>query len=252
MLYEEREARIMQQLQLHSTVKTGSLSQQLHVSVDTVRRDLKSMEQKGLIKYIHGGACLPDSISPFLNFAGREIIHEDLKRAAAAKAVSMIRENAVIAMNAGTTNMILAQEMLRIDRGFTVISNNMAAINILMQSSRIRIIAIGGEIDSQERASFGSVCEQEFASYFPDIAFLAINAVSCEDGFTDFRFHQTGIMHLLAHSAGKVYAVMDSSKLGRRSRKKVLSREEVDAVIMDDGIPEDVRRQYEEQGIHIL
>lgn len=45
---------------------------------------------------------------------------------------------------------------------------------------------------------------------------------------------------------------MDSSKLGRRSRKKVLSREEVDAVIMDDGIPEDVRRQYEEQGIHIL
>ena len=59
-------------------------------------------------------------------------------------------------------------------------------------------------------------------------------------------------MHLLAHSAGKVYAVMDSSKLGRRSRKKVLSREEVDAVIMDDGIPEDVRRQYEEQGIHIL
>jgi len=37
MLYEEREARIMQQLQLHSTVKTGSLSQQLHVSVDTVR-----------------------------------------------------------------------------------------------------------------------------------------------------------------------------------------------------------------------
>ena len=59
-LYAERAELIMQQLKLQSTVKVGELSQLLHVSVDTVRRDLKAMEQQGLIKYIHGGACLPE------------------------------------------------------------------------------------------------------------------------------------------------------------------------------------------------
>ena len=46
MLYAERVEIILQQLQLRSTVKVTELSQLLHVSVDTVRRDLKAMEQE--------------------------------------------------------------------------------------------------------------------------------------------------------------------------------------------------------------
>ena len=59
MLYHERAEFILQQLQLQSAVKVNELSQQLRVSVDTVRRDLKAMEQEGLIKCLRGGACLP-------------------------------------------------------------------------------------------------------------------------------------------------------------------------------------------------
>ena len=50
MLYNERAELILQQLQLQSTVKVTELSQLLQVSVDTVRRDLKNMEQEGWIK----------------------------------------------------------------------------------------------------------------------------------------------------------------------------------------------------------
>ena len=60
MLYNERAEVILQQLQLQSTVKVTELSQLLQVSVDTVRRDLKNMEQEGRIKYVRGGACLPE------------------------------------------------------------------------------------------------------------------------------------------------------------------------------------------------
>ena len=56
MLYNERAELILQQLQLQSTVKVTELSQLLQVSVDTVRRDLKNMEQEGRIKYVRGGA----------------------------------------------------------------------------------------------------------------------------------------------------------------------------------------------------
>lgn len=44
-----------------------------------------------------------------------------------------------------------------------------------------------------------------------------------QDGFTDFRFLEMGVIRLLAERAREVIAVMDSSKIGKRSRKKVLS-----------------------------
>ena len=50
MLYNQRVEFVLQQLQLQSTVKVSDLSRQLQVSVDTVRRDLKAMEQQGLIR----------------------------------------------------------------------------------------------------------------------------------------------------------------------------------------------------------
>ena len=109
MLYNERAEVILQQLQLQSTVKVGELSQLLQVSIDTIRRDLKSMEQSGLLKCVRGGACLPESMLSFSNFTGREIVNSDLKREASRKALAYIREGDVVALNSGTTNMILAQ-----------------------------------------------------------------------------------------------------------------------------------------------
>ena len=252
MLYTERAALIMQQLQLQSTVKVGELSQLLQVSVDTVRRDLKAMEQQGLIKYVHGGACLPESLSPLLPFTGRNIVHGDLKRAACIKALSLIQEGDVIALNAGTTNTILAQELAALNRNITVITNNYAAIQMLLQNEAIQLIAIGGQVDPSEQSSFGTVCENEFSQYHPDLAFLSINAVNYQDGFTDFRFHEMGIMQLLARISKRTFAVMDSSKLGKCAKKTALPREAIEAVLMDDHIPSEVREKYLERGISIL
>lgn len=171
MLYNERAELILQQIQLQSTVKVNELSQLLQVSVDTVRRDLKLMEQNGLIKCVRGGACLPESLASISNFTGREVIHSDLKREAARKALAYIEPESVVALNSGTTNTILAQEMASMNEKFTVVTNNHAAVNILMQNPNIRLIAVGGMIDAQEQSTYGTVCEQEFAQYYPDIAF---------------------------------------------------------------------------------
>ena len=92
MLYNERAELILQQLQIQSTVKTDELSQLLQVSVDTIRRDLKAMEQEGLIKCVRGGACLPESVVSFSNFTGREIINSDLKREIAKKLSAILKK----------------------------------------------------------------------------------------------------------------------------------------------------------------
>lgn len=252
MLYNERAELILQQVQLQAIVKISDLTELLQVSVDTVRRDLKSMEQKGLIKCIRGGACLPDSLSSLSNFTGREIIHEELKREAARKAVSYVKTDSVIALNSGTTNTILAQELVQRNDSFTVITNNFAAIPILMQNSSIHVIAVGGMLDAMEKSTYGSNCEKEFGQYYPDIAFLSINAINYKDGFSDFRFLEMGIIQLLAQRAKQVIAIMDSSKLGKRSKAKVLSLDQVDLLLTDQRVSEELKEKYRTKGLEIV
>lgn len=124
MLYNERVELILQQVQLQAIVKINDLKDLLNVSVDTVRRDLKTMEQSGLIKCIRGGACLPDSLPSLSNFTGREVLNIKLKREAARKALAYIKPNAIVALNSGTTNTILAQELVLKKDNITVITNN--------------------------------------------------------------------------------------------------------------------------------
>ena len=69
MLYNDRAAFILQQLQLKSTVKVTEIAKSLNVSVDTVRRDLKALEEQGQLKCVHGGASLPDYMLAFSNFS---------------------------------------------------------------------------------------------------------------------------------------------------------------------------------------
>ena len=251
MLYNERAELILQQLQPQSTVKVNELSQLLQVSVDTVRRDLKAMEQAGLIKCLRGGACLPESHLSLSNFKGREVINSELKRETVRKALRYIKAGDIIAMNSGTTNTILAQEMLALNEPITVVTNNFAAANVLMQSQAIKIILIGGDLDALEQSTCGAGCEQEFSRYFPDVCFLSINAVNYKDGFTDFRLAEIPVIQLLAGVSRQVIAVMDSSKLGKCSKKKVFGPESVDILLMDDHIPQEIRKKYQDKGFRI-
>jgi len=243
MLYTERVEFILQQLQLRANVKVGELAETMKTSIDTVRRDLKSMEQAGLVKYVRGGACLPETLSSISHFSGREVINISLKRQAALKAMQFIHSGDVIALNSGTTNTVLAQEIIKRFSDLTIVTNNLAAVTVLMQNPAIHTILVGGEVDAMERSTYGHVCETELARYTPDCAFLSINAVDDVAGYTDFRFSEIGIMQTLATNAHKVIAVMDSSKLGKRSKKQIFPLGRVNILVMDN-ISEEQKKRY--------
>lgn len=251
MLYTERVEFILQQLQLGVTVRTNDLAELMEVSLDTVRRDLKNMEQSGLVKYVRGGACLPESIASISHFSGREVINIPLKRQAAIKALQFILPGSVIALNSGTTNTVLAQELVKRFSELTVVTNNLAAATVLTQSTSIHTILVGGDLDVMEHSTFGHTCEEEFARYTPDCAFLSINAVDDVMGYTDFRFSEIGIMQVLSNNSKKVVAVMDSSKLGKQSKKQVFSLNRVDILVMDN-ISADMKKRYAAAGAVIL
>lgn len=251
MLFDERASVILEKIRAKSVMKNKELADILGVSTDTVRRDLTVLEKEGLIKKIHGGASVPDSIETAIAYNTREISNRELKKIAATKAVKKVKPNDLIALNGGTTNVLVAQALRYLDIPFTVLTNNLAVIEILLKNPSVRVINIGGDVDRSEQATYGHTTIKTYECYFPDIAFYSINAVNKENGFTDFRDNEIQNMQIIVKQAKKNYAVMDSTKLNQQSKQKVLSTDEIDGLFMDNNISNKEKVEYKEIGLDI-
>ena len=56
MLKKERQAYILQKVNLHNKVLSSLLCSEINVSEDTIRRDLQELADEGKVIKVHGGA----------------------------------------------------------------------------------------------------------------------------------------------------------------------------------------------------
>lgn len=252
MLYEERVNYILKKLEHTSLVKTNDLVNEMGVSIDTIRRDLKKLEEEGKLTCIRGGACSSEEELQYSPFFGRQIINEDLKREVAKKATSLIHSGNIIALNAGTTNSILAEELVKLKKQITVVTNNLSALSILTGSEYIQIVVPSGIVDKEELALYGCNCVEEISSYSFDLSFLAINAVHPIYGFSDFRFQEMDIIKTMIKHSKRSVALMDSQKFGKISKKLFLSPREISLLITNNQIDYSLKNQFTEAGLCII
>src|SRR5881397_2013248 len=107
-----RSEQILQELLRHGEVSVDNLARHFKVSGATIRRDLKELERQGLLRRNHGGA---GPVTPMLYEAFRDLssFQEQEQKCVAEKrrigltAASLISDNEIIAIGAGTTTTLL-------------------------------------------------------------------------------------------------------------------------------------------------
>ena len=107
MLTSHRKQQLLTRLKQDGKIVAKDLSQEMGVSEDTIRRDLRELAQVGLLQRVHGGA-LPSSPA-VVDFAGREEIRHDGKVAIGRAAAAMIQPNQVVILDGGTTSREIAR-----------------------------------------------------------------------------------------------------------------------------------------------
>ena len=90
MLSEQRHKEILRLLAEVGTIKTSTLCERLDTSRETVRRDLESLEERGRLKRIHGGAVkadpAPEASAVYTSFDQRLPLHSSDKEEVAREA----------------------------------------------------------------------------------------------------------------------------------------------------------------------
>src|SRR6185369_11421438 len=109
MLKEERLNFILNEVKVRNRVLLYDIAAKLNVSEDTIRRDLKHLDEQGKIKKVHGGA-VSNSFHVY-SYREDDIYAHEAKSLIARKAISLLKEEQVILMSGGTTNLELARLM---------------------------------------------------------------------------------------------------------------------------------------------
>ncbi|MGH2647555.1 MAG: DeoR family transcriptional regulator, partial [Ginsengibacter sp.] len=106
MLKKERQAFIIHKVNLHNKILSSDLSHEIHVSEDTIRRDLNELSEMKKIIKVHGGAL---SKSFHNSFQYKNIYSLEQKKIIAQKAVSLIKDGMFVLTTGGTTIIELAR-----------------------------------------------------------------------------------------------------------------------------------------------
>lgn len=222
MLTEERYRIILERLQERGVVKLQELVELLEASESTVRRDLIDLEERQLLKRIHGGAALP---SPKMQepASRRNIQKHSTENAVARLAAAQVVDGESIYIDAGTTTLAMIPFIEAKD--VTVVTNGLSHIEGLV-SKRIKSYLLGGMMKIHTKAVIGSIALQNMDNFRFDRCFLGTNGVDVEMGYTTPDPEEALIKRRAHQLSASSYVLADSSKLGEVSFAKLLDLNE--------------------------
>lgn len=238
---EERRERIIQVLREQDEVSVSELSQRLGVSEVTTRKDLQQLEEQGYLTRVRGGAVVSGRGQLELRFAARQQLNLEEKRRVAARAVELIQPGSTIFLDGSTTAFQMTR-LLRDMHNLTVITTGLYAALELSFAPDVTTIVVGGILRRRTSSLVDTLSPNLLRRLHVDIAFLSCRAFSAEQGMMESDLREAQMKRAMAETALRKVALVDHAKFASVYVATSLLPEEIDLLIVDNGLGEDHRR----------
>ncbi len=249
MLTAERRRSIMQILQRDGKVLASELSKTMHVSEDTIRRDLNELATADMLLRVHGGA-LPRSPAT-ASFTERQQQAPGAKAAIAQAAIGLIRQDQVILLGGGTTLLQVAQQ-LPPDLRATVITHSPPVALALAVYPEIEVIVIGGKLYKHELVTVGAATVEAYRNIRADLCLLGIGSLHPEVGISTFDLEEAYVKRAMIASAAEVVALTSAEKIGTAAPYIVGPLSDLTHLVTERAVPNEVLAPYRALGITIV
>lgn len=227
---ESRQQKIYEQLLMKETVRVNELSEQYHVSMETIRKDLNEMENQGLLVKTHGGAEILEKSSE-VSIDYKINTNSAAKQEIAHKALSLIEDHSVIFLDPGSTTLALAR-LLPLKKDLIVVTNSIKIASMICEQKH-ELIFLGGKIQKKAKAAAGYFAINHLDTLHIDTAFMGTDGFKDSTGPTTYSFEEVSVkQHALLHSDHK-YLLADSSKFDSQGTYRFASFKDFDALITD-------------------
>lgn len=231
MLAITRKSKIKDIIMEKKSVVVSELATCFSVTEETIRRDLKTLEDEGFLIRTYGGAFIQDGVQNEVDLSIRETAYTDSKQLIAAKCGEIIRNGDSIFLDASTTALFIARAVR--DMRLTILTNSLKVINLLSDCPNIRLISIGGLFNENNMSFIGRSALQSLDSYFVDKTFMSCRSLSMAHGISDSNESMSEIRQKLLSRSNYIYVVADYSKFDKTSFINICNFEDIHGLITD-------------------
>jgi DeoR/GlpR family transcriptional regulator of sugar metabolism len=249
MLTEQRKAYILKVLEEQGQVIAKAISEELELSEDTIRRDLRELAADGKLQRVHGGA-LP--ASPAVgDFAVRQRIAPAGKVAVGRAAAKLVRPGQVVILDGGTTTEQLARH-LPADLRATIVTHSPTIAVALQEHPTIEVILIGGRLFKHSVVTVGAAAVDAISRIRADIYFMGVTGIHPDAGLSTGDLEECHIKRALSAAAAETHVLVTMEKVNAASPYVIASLAEIDGAVVESAVPRTVVAAYKRKGLSVV
>lgn len=226
------------------------LCDDFQISPVTARKDLKTLEEKGLLYRMHGGATLNNPYATDKHVHEKEKIHLSEKMRIGEAGAKLVTANDSILIASGTSVFYLAKN-IRPQENLTVITSALNVALELNKSPETEVILLGGVLRKRSSSVTGLYAEKNLADFSCSKLFLGVDGIDLEFGLTTTNVMEAHLNREMIKVSQKTIVLADSTKFGKRGFGRICGFEDIDEIITDQGLSSYTKKTLEELGTKV-
>lgn len=232
MTKNERLKSIKKELKNNKKIAISDLSEKLNVSEMTIRRDLRQLEEEGILTIIPKGAVLNttndfDKIDDTLKTRSLQNLLQ--KKTLAEYASKFIENGDIIFLDASTTVYEICPHIA--DKNITIITNSIRIAQYFSTNKNLTIILTGGILRYGTLSLIGDDTENTIKKYSINKVFMSAKAISEKHGITDVNMFEIKTKTTAISLSEEVFLLLDNTKINKTSLKQVCDIKDVTTLI---------------------
>jgi len=249
MLSSQRKQLLLARLARDGQLVAKTLSQELAISEDTIRRDLRELAQEGKLQRVHGGA-LPASAAVG-DMSVRQQIAPDDKRTLGRAGAALVKPGQLVILDGGTTALQLAQS-LPDDLRATIVTHSPTVAIALARHPHLEIIMLGGRLFRHSMVNVGAPVIEAASRLRADLYFMGVTGVHAEVGLSTGDHEEAAVKRALHEHAAETVVLASPEKLGAASPFVIAPLQELATLVVTPAAPAKALRSLRKTGLHVL
>ncbi|MDY7230166.1 DeoR/GlpR family DNA-binding transcription regulator [Hyalangium rubrum] len=249
LLPEERRRLILERLSTQGRVFAADLCGLLRVSEDTVRRDLRELDEAGLLRRVHGGALPRIQMSP--SHQARVGLHQSEKQALAEVAAGLVQPGQVLFIDGGTTTLEVARHLPK-DLRATVVTVSPPVALALAEYPGLEVRLVGGRLHPEALTVVGAETVEALRQVRADLCLMGVCSLHIDGGITASYAEEAATKRVMVQNAAETVAVFTADKLGTLSPFVVAPAERLGTLVTEARTPESVLAPFRKLNLRIL
>lgn len=242
MLASQRQGYILQEVGQQGAARIADLAEVLSVSEMTIRRDIDSLAERGMLEKVHGGATaiIDGSNASEPPFTAKSLREQEIKDSIAAKAAELVKPGIAIALMGGSTVFAMARHIANIPR-LTIITNSIPVSNYLQSEGRQdqTVILTGGQRTPTD-SFVGPITKKILDEFNFDLAFLGSHGMDIEGGFSSPNILEAETNKSMRGRTKQLVFLCDHTKWGLIGLSTFAKLEDADILVTDNGYTDEV------------